>query len=83
MGGQGGANPAGITGVVTDNTGAVLPGVTVTATSPAPQVTFGHQCLERAGRVPIAASDRSLTAERSLAENVDEAVSRRRSPEPS
>jgi hypothetical protein len=31
----------------------------------------------------IAASDRSLTAERSLAENVDEAVSRRRSSEPS
>ena len=35
--GQGAANPAGITGVVTDNTGAVLPGVTVTATSPALQ----------------------------------------------
>jgi hypothetical protein len=30
--------PAGIIGVVTDNTGAVLPGVTVTATSPALQV---------------------------------------------
>ena len=38
MGGQGAANPAGIIGVVTDNTGAVLPGVTVTATSPALQV---------------------------------------------
>jgi len=38
MAGQGAANPAGITGVVTDNTGAVLPGVTVTATSPALQV---------------------------------------------
>jgi hypothetical protein len=37
MAGQG-ANPAGIIGVVTDNTGAVLPGVTVTATSPALQV---------------------------------------------
>ena len=31
-------NPAGISGVVTDNSGAVLPGVTVTATSPALQV---------------------------------------------
>src|SRR5262245_54853306 len=30
--------PASIIGVVTDNTGAVLPGVTVTATSPALQV---------------------------------------------
>ena len=38
MAGQGAANPAGIMGVVTDNTGAVLPGVTVTATSPALQV---------------------------------------------
>ena len=38
MAGQGAANPAGIAGVVTDNTGAVLPGVTVTATSPALQV---------------------------------------------
>ena len=38
MAGQGAANPAGITGVVTDNSGAVLPGVTVTATSPALQV---------------------------------------------
>jgi hypothetical protein len=38
LAGQGAANPAGITGVVTDNTGAVLPGVTVTATSPALQV---------------------------------------------
>src|SRR5947208_16715096 len=36
--GQGGGNPAGITGVVTDSSGAVLPGVTVTATSPALQV---------------------------------------------
>jgi Carboxypeptidase regulatory-like domain len=36
--GQGAANPAGIIGVVTDNTGAVLPGVTVTATSAALQV---------------------------------------------
>jgi len=36
--GQGAGNPAGIAGVVTDNTGAVLPGVTVTATSPALQV---------------------------------------------
>ena len=38
LAGQGAANPAGITGVVTDNTRAVLPGVTVTATSPALQV---------------------------------------------
>ncbi|MGH9195787.1 MAG: carboxypeptidase-like regulatory domain-containing protein, partial [Acidimicrobiia bacterium] len=38
MAGQGAANPAGIMGVVTDNSGAVLPGVTVTATSPALQV---------------------------------------------
>jgi len=38
MAGQGAANPAGITGIVMDNTGAVLPGVTVTATSPALQV---------------------------------------------
>jgi len=38
MAGQGAANPASIIGVVTDNTGAVLPGVTVTATSPALQV---------------------------------------------
>src|SRR5712691_11064269 len=36
--GQGAANPAGIAGVVTDTSGAVLPGVTVTATSPALQV---------------------------------------------
>ena len=35
---RGPANPAGITGVVTDNTGAILPGVTVTVTSPALQV---------------------------------------------
>jgi hypothetical protein len=39
MAGQGGvADPAGIIGQVTDGTGAVLPGVTVTATSPALQV---------------------------------------------
>src|SRR4029077_5958887 len=38
MAGQGAGNPAGITGVVTDTSGAVLPGVTVTATSPALQV---------------------------------------------
>jgi hypothetical protein len=38
MAGQGAANPAGISGVVTDNTGAVLPGVTITVTSPALQV---------------------------------------------
>jgi hypothetical protein len=38
MAGQGAANPAGITGVVTDSSGAVLPGVTITATSPALQV---------------------------------------------
>ena len=38
MAGQGAANPAGIAGIVTDNTKAVLPGVTVTATSPALQV---------------------------------------------
>jgi len=36
--GQGAGNPAGISGVVTDNTGAIRPGVTVTATSPALQV---------------------------------------------
>src|SRR5215210_1654002 len=36
--GQGAGNPAGISGVVTDNSGAILPGVTVTATSPALQV---------------------------------------------
>ena len=38
LAGQGAGNPAGITGVVTDNSGAVLPGVTVTATSSALQV---------------------------------------------
>jgi len=38
MAGQGAANPAGFAGVVTDTSGAVLPGVTVTATSPALQV---------------------------------------------
>jgi len=36
--GQSAANPAGIIGQVTDGTGAVLPGVTVTATSPALQL---------------------------------------------
>jgi len=36
--GQGGASPAGIIGVISDASGAVLPGVTVTATSPALQV---------------------------------------------
>ena len=36
--GQGAASAAGIIGQVTDGTGAVLPGVTVTATSPALQV---------------------------------------------
>jgi hypothetical protein len=36
--GQGASNPAGIIGLVTDNTGAILPGVTVTAASPALQV---------------------------------------------
>jgi carboxypeptidase family protein len=36
--GQGAAAPAGIIGQVTDGTGAVLPGVTVAATSPALQV---------------------------------------------
>ena len=36
--GQGAGNPAGIAGVVTDNSGAILPGVTVTATGPALQV---------------------------------------------
>jgi hypothetical protein len=36
--GQGAASPAGIIGQVTDGTGAVLPGVTVTATGPALQV---------------------------------------------
>jgi hypothetical protein len=38
MAGQGAAAPAGIVGQVTDGTGAVLPGVTVTATSPALKV---------------------------------------------
>src|SRR5262245_14485042 len=38
LAGQGAASPAGIAGVVSDNTGAVLPGVTVTATGPALQV---------------------------------------------
>jgi Carboxypeptidase regulatory-like domain len=38
MAGQGAANPAGITGVITDTSGALLPGVTATATSPALQV---------------------------------------------
>jgi hypothetical protein len=38
MAGQGAGTAAGITGVVADNSGAVLPGVTVTATSPALQV---------------------------------------------
>jgi hypothetical protein len=42
--GQGAANPAGIIGVVTDNTGAVLPGVTITATSPALQVASVPLC---------------------------------------
>ncbi|MGH9256125.1 MAG: carboxypeptidase regulatory-like domain-containing protein [Vicinamibacterales bacterium] len=37
LAGQAG-NPASITGVITDSSGAVLPGVTVTATSPALQV---------------------------------------------
>ena len=36
--GQGAGNPAGISGVVSDNTGAILPGVTVTVTGPALQV---------------------------------------------
>src|SRR6185295_16275227 len=36
--GQGAAAPASIVGQITDGTGAVLPGVTVTATSPALQV---------------------------------------------
>ena len=36
--GQGAANPAGIMGVITDTSGAILPGVTVTATGPALQV---------------------------------------------
>src|SRR5262245_59684293 len=36
--GQGAANPACITGLLTDLSGAVLPGVAVTATSPALQV---------------------------------------------
>jgi hypothetical protein len=36
--GQGASNPAGIMGQITDGTGAALPGVTVTATSPALQV---------------------------------------------
>ena len=45
-------------GMVTDNTGAVLPGVTVTATSPALQVPSVTTCLGRAGRVPpVAAAD--------------------------
>jgi len=38
MAGQGAAAPAGIIGQITDGTGAVLPGVTVTATGPALQV---------------------------------------------
>src|SRR5882762_8846001 len=38
MAGQGAGTAAGITGVVADNSGAVLPGVTITATSPALQV---------------------------------------------
>ena len=38
LAGQGGANPAAIVGVITDTSGAVLPGVTVTATSPALQI---------------------------------------------
>ena len=33
--GQGAANPSGITGIGTDSSGGVLPGVTITATSPA------------------------------------------------
>jgi hypothetical protein len=37
--GQGASNTAGITGQITDGTGATLPGVTVTATSPALQVS--------------------------------------------
>ncbi len=38
MAGQGAGNPAGISGVITDNSGGILPGVTVTATGPALQV---------------------------------------------
>ena len=53
---------ASIIGQVTDQSGAVLPGVTVTATSPAlqvPQVTDRH---ERAGRIsPGAVADWGLS----------------------
>ena len=48
--GQGG--DASIIGQVTDQSGAVLPGVTVTATSPALQVPADDDRHERAGRVP-------------------------------
>ncbi len=48
--GQGG--DASIIGQVTDQSGAVLPGVTVTATSPALQVPSVIRRHERAGRVP-------------------------------
>ena len=48
--GQGG--DASIIGQVTDQSGAVLPGVTVTATSPVLQVPSMTERHERAGRVP-------------------------------
>ena len=51
-----------IIGQVTDQSGAVLPGVTVTATSPALQVPQVDGSHERAGRVPAGAvTDRGLS----------------------
>ena len=58
--GQGAGNPAGITGMVTDNSGAYPwrdgHGDRSRAAGP-----FGHERLRRAGRVPpVAAADRRL-----------------------
>ena len=50
--GQAAASAAGIIGQITDGTGAILPGVTVTATSPALQVPSVTAVTRRAGRVP-------------------------------
>ena len=53
---------AGIIGQVTDESGAVLPGVTVTATSPALQVPSVVAVTDTQGRVPPdAAADRHLS----------------------
>jgi hypothetical protein len=57
MAGQGTSAAAGIIGQITDGTGAVLPGVTVTATSPALQVP-SVTAVGLAGRVsPVPVAD--------------------------